>query len=203
MNDPANLPAELRYSTHVRYNPSIYELSRLPMPEPRFNIASSLALVEAGGKIKRSTFESVASCLAEDRRRARALEQGAWDELLERCSELRLRYLHETLSDCSTDKEWWWLNLSRASATSMRELRLRFLGAVIKFVSENEHRDSAWITVSDPSWRFSETDHFWDEWQFHVPRLFRSVLRIGAVMTAPGYLITYLHVVFDPVKEIF
>lgn len=91
----------------------------------------------------------------------------------------------------------------RASATSMRNLRLRFLGAVLKFAEMHEDPAAAWVTLSHRDWCFGSDDKFWHESVFDAPRVFRSILRIAGVMTAPGFLIGYLHTQFDQKTNAF
>ena len=176
-------------------NAKIFDLALLPSPEPQFDLGVLLTKGKPSDGNPSSGFESLASCVAEDNHRAHVLRQSPrWAV---RCSDSYVFHLDEMLNCCSQDDDWWWTSLTRASATAMRELRCRFLGATLKFVSDQPGIKPALITASHPGWCFG-LDDYWDERLFPAPRDFRSILRIGGVMTAPGYLIAYLHTQFDP-----
>lgn len=179
-----------------------YKLGMLSRPEPTCDLALLLDPNNGVDGESRPSFETVDACLAENRRRSSALVK-AIDLRLPECSEW-IDDLNERLDECTADN-WChsYIGPSRASAISMRELRLRLLGAILKFVSEDASAEPSWISISHPDWEFGLNDAYWDEEQFHVPRIFRSLLRIGGVMTASGYLITYLHTLFNPKHKDF
>jgi len=94
-------------------------------------------------------------------------------------------------------------DLSRASATCMRNIRLKFLGATLKFVSAHPELPGSWITLSHPDWYLGKYDNYGETSEFDAPQVLRSLLRIGGVMSAPGYLIMYVDALFDPTTEYF
>lgn len=113
------------------------------------------------------------------------------------CSE-GISNLHRLIGECSNEK-WFGsaLGPSRVSAVAMRELRIRFLGEILRFKEEHSHLNAAWITASQANWRFGWDDKYWDESEFPVLRIFDTILRVTGIMTAPGYLIAYLHAYYD------
>jgi hypothetical protein len=174
---------------------NIYRILEMPLPEPEFDLAD----LSSDKEETNVNFEPETWCRAEDERRADALREFPWHEW-PKCSEYDLHYLGENLgifarADVS--------DASRASAISMRGLRLKFLGAVLKFTQTHWDDNAAWVTLSHPDWRFGKHDMFWDEFYFDAPRVFRCILRMTGVMTAPGFLISYLHTQFDPKTEEF
>src|SRR5258708_11164990 len=184
-------------NSSVREEINIFNLANLPLPERDFSLDVLLEQVDGSDVRSKVSFETAAWCRAEDQKRADAIKaysRHKWPD----CSEADLIYMDELLEDFATNDI---LDLSRASATCMRHLRLRFLGAILKFVASNSDLPAAWITLSHPDWWFGCDDPYWDEFQFETPRVFRSILRIGGVMTAPGFLIAYLYAQFDPTEK--
>jgi hypothetical protein len=188
---------------HILRSANAFALGMLPPPEPTYDLALLLQRNSGADSKMGRAFETVEACLAENQRRSSALLKAVTLNLPE-CSE-EIDDLNEQL-----DRDFRGGNSSdpyfipsRVSAIGMRELRLRFLGAVLKFVSANADAKASWVSMSHPDWVFGLNDHYWDEHHFPFPRLFRSLLRIGGVMTASGYLITYLHTLFDPTHRKF
>ena len=191
------------HHTRIHQDLSIFELQLLPSPKPEFDL--ELLFRPTPGKEPRSPqspFETLEACVAEDKRREEALQKITLDKSLDSRSELDLVHLRECL-DCSSLHAGRLDNISRASAFMMREIRLRFLGAILQFRSEHKNLPAAWISATHPMWRFSLHSGLQAPSESEVIRLFRSMLRIGGVMTAPGYLIAYLHTLFDPVTNGF
>src|SRR5450759_698158 len=91
-------------------------------------------------------------------------------------------------------------DLTRASATFMRDIRIKFLGAVLQLVSRHSNLPARWITLSHPDWSFGGEDPYWNEFDFDAPRVFRSLLRIGGIMTTSGYLIAYIPVSYTHLR---
>jgi len=106
-----------------------------------------------------------------------------------------LRHLDQLLEKYAKDDKPD--DYSPASATFMREVRLKFFGAVLPLIERVSSHDFAWVTASSASWQVSTLERYFDARFFEVPRVFRSLLRIGGVMTAPGFLIMNLHAQYN------
>src|SRR5258707_11484907 len=175
-------------------------LHLLSPPEPQYQLDSLLkrANVNSGELLPRGAFETMQWCISEDKRRARALRAMPLDEwwvdmALER--DQRIEHLAEDLE--AGDEYNWTGNPSRASAICTRELRLRFLGASLKLLTDDvDFRDAAWITLSHREWYISREDADWNDVHFDILRQFRALLRCSGVIGAPGFLIVCLHALF-------
>jgi hypothetical protein len=138
--------------------------------------------------------ESKEWCQREDARRAAALKKASirsdWPDTSD--PEDRLDLLLEEYARDDNPYDY-----SPASATFMREIRLKFFGAVLPLVERVASYDFAWVTASSASWELSMHQRYFDERFFDLPRVFRSLLRIGGVITAPGFLVMCLHAQYD------
>src|SRR6266851_1143883 len=177
----------------IRQNASIYSLVNLPRPDKSHDLELLLAqngmTTQPGRK-----FESKEWCQREDARRAAALKQAMVRDDWPDTSDPEDR-LDRLLEDYAKDDNPY--DYSPASATFMREIRLNFFGAVLELVESVPSYDFAWVTASRESWQVSIHERYLDERFFDIPRIFRSLLRIGGVITAPGFLIMCLHAQYD------
>src|SRR5258708_8820257 len=139
-------PKGANYS--VREEINIFNHANLPLPEHDFSLDVLLEQVDGSDVRSKVSFETAAWCRAEDQKRAEAIKSYPRDKWPD-CSEADLIYMDELLEDFATNDIPY---LSRASATCMRHLRLRFLGAALKFVASNSGLPTAWITLSHPDW---------------------------------------------------
>ena len=154
--------------SRVREHINVYALTYIALPPPEFRL-DNLLQQRSGPQSIKPEFEQLEACLAEDRRRADALEESEWPD---KCSE-DLTYLPGLLRDMhqyGPGRE-----PSFAAATCVRDLRLRFLGAVLGFVHENRSPDVAWVRARHPSWRIDATDEYWHESHFDWPRQFSAL----------------------------
>jgi hypothetical protein len=172
---------------------NIFELSLLCHPGERHEVSELGSGTAPGYLSLQHMIETPGWCRAEDQRRVQrleALEAYDWTHLY--------RYgllLAEWLEGGITSEVY---EPHRASAISMRELRLRFLGSILDLLAQHGELSCKWITARHPAWRFGLKDRYeWVDVGVSVPRRFRSLLRLAGVMDAPGVLIAYMHTLFD------
>src|SRR5689334_1474741 len=91
-------------------NLTILAVMLLPSPEPRFDLTLLLNQCQSSEGNSSGGFESLASCVAEDRRRADVLRESPRWAL--RCSDFDVFYLDQTLNECSADDDCWWMMLT-------------------------------------------------------------------------------------------
>jgi hypothetical protein len=176
----------------------LLNLLNLPPPSPPYSL-EALAVANPGSP----SFETMDECVTENQRRAAAFGLADWHEW-PRCYDEEVLQLQELLFECnSADWDSTYLGASVVSAVSMRELRLRLLGGVLRFALAQKVGRPAWIAASHPAWCFGLTDYYWNDVDFRLPDLFRALLQLAGITSAPGYLITYIHPVFSPLDETF
>jgi hypothetical protein len=196
-------------------------LDRLPTPDRRYRLDRILKQpVDHDAEfVPPRTFETVQWCKSEDKRRADALRAAARAELGDEVwlqMAVERDHAPDDLAD-DLEKHTGYIRPplpSRASAIWTRELRLRFLGNTLQFLSEQtDPRASGWITVSRIHWDLEDgvddleagiglSEDDWDNARFDVPRQFRALMRCSGVIDAPGFLIVCLHAVFTHHKRI-
>jgi hypothetical protein len=178
-----------------RFRPAnIFELSLLSHSGER-GLCSDLECGTAPGYLRlQHLLETPTWCRVEDQRRVQglwALKEDDWEHLY-RYGPFLAEWLEGGITSAVYEPH-------RASAISMRELRLRFLGAILDLLAQHKELSCQWITARHPAWRFGVKDRYeWVDIGMSVPRQFRALLRLAGIMGAPGFLIAYMHTLFDP-----
>jgi hypothetical protein len=143
----------------IRQDASIYGLVNLLRPDKPHDLELLLAqngmTTHPGRQI-----ESKEWCQREDARRAAALKKASirsdWPDTSD--PEDRLDLLLEEYARDDNPYDY-----SPASATFMREIRLKFFGAVLPLVERVASYDFAWVTASSASWELSMHQRYFDE----------------------------------------
>jgi hypothetical protein len=175
-------------------------LNHLPSPDRRYRLDQLLKQrVDHDAEfVPAGKFETVQWCKSEDKRRASALRAVSYDAPWVQMAVDRDQAPEDLADDLDKHKGYTRPPFSRASAIWTRELRLRFLGNILQFLSERtDPRASGWITISRTHWHLGLSDADWDSVEFDVPRQFRALMRCAGVLDATGFLITCLHAGFD------
>jgi len=188
------------YVNEEKPNHLIWFLNILNLPPPSLRYSLEALAVANPGPPR---FETIDECVTENQRRAAAFGLADWDGW-PRCDDEEVHELQELLLECnSANWDSTYLGASVVSAVSMRELRLRLLGGVLRFALAQKVGRPAWIAASHPVWCFGLGDYYWRDVNFRVPDVFRALLQLAGITSAPGYLITYIQPVFSPVDGNF
>jgi hypothetical protein len=89
-----------------------------------------------------------------------------------------------------------------ASSVFMREVRLRYGGALLEVIDNNQHLDVGVFTAIHPSWAFP-AHRLLDVHPRQIKNQFRTHLNRAGVTNAPGFLFGYLHGEFEPFAREF
>ena len=146
-------------------------------------------------------FESIDACSIEDQNRAcalRGLPRKLWPNIPS-CDPQRLAGLLETIIDVRRSKP---APSCLASATYVRSRRIGVLGSILDLVRNSPEPDIAWLTAGDYNSRFDPKA----SWPSAIPGArmrFEHQLERSGALTAPGFLIAYLHGYFLPDVKAF
>src|SRR4051794_17850700 len=168
------------------------QLDRLPIPRNKWRLDLLLKPNrDAVTKKVHTGFETLETCWAEDRRRARALRQ--LPEQLRKvvgydpvalAEVLEVGAQHKTVPACG------------ASAAYMRDRRLAFLGSLLKLIDQNKDLEMLFISVTEREWCFDWHDDLTkveEDIHYRSKRLLNSV----RIWDFPGFLVACVNGVYD------
>lgn len=145
--------------------------------------------------------EPLSACQAEDRRRSDALlklKRKIWAGIPE-CDPRELANLLDYTADPNRSQP---SPPCLASAVYLRHRRRGVLGAIVDLVRQHRHLDVAWLTASDPLWRFDPKQACAAVVPQSQERLKQQLELYGAA-AAPGFLLAFVNGCFDPRTQQF
>jgi len=148
----------------------------------------------SGKRIRGS--ETLASCRAEDIRRARAL-RALPKEIYDGIFQSNPEEIARLLEQGSAGKQ---IPNHPASAAYMRDRRSALLASILKLIHQNVGDDLGFVRVTDPNWRFGLREKWLEpgvEDQDSIERLLGGV----RLWDFPGFLVAFLTGLYDQQGE--
>jgi hypothetical protein len=141
-------------------------------------------------------FETLASCWAEDVRRARAL-RALPKEIYEGIFQSNPEEIAELLEQGAASKQ---RSKHPASAAYLQGRRSAFLGSILKLVHQSVGDDLGFVRITHPNWRFGLQEK-WLEPGVEDQDSFERLLSGVRLWDFPGFLIAVLSGVYDQQED--